>query len=57
MTGLEVPEHHLLLAQCFFRFHGFFFFFIEAKLRRFLSPIFFNLLEHFKTSPILSKGL
>ena len=39
---LEVPEQSLL-AQFFFRFHDFFFFFIEEKLRRFLSPIFFDL--------------
>ena len=37
---LEVPEQSLL-AQFFFHFHVFFF--IKEKLRRFLSPIFFDL--------------
>ena len=41
-TNLEVPEQSLL-AQFFFRFHDFFFFFIKEKLRRLLSPIFFDL--------------
>ena len=49
--GLEVPEQSLL-AQFFFCFHDLVFFFIEKKLHWFLSPIFFNLLEHFKASPI-----
>ena len=52
----EVPEQSLL-AQFFFRFHDLVFFFIEKKLHRFLSPIFFNLLEHFEASPIFSKFL
>ena len=52
----EVLEQ-LLLAQFFFCFHDLVFFFIEKKLHRFLSPIFFNLLEHFNASPIFSKFL
>ena len=36
----EVPKQSLL-AQFFFRFHDFFFFFIEEKLLRFLSINFF----------------
>ena len=45
----EVPEH-LLLSQFFFRFPDNFFFFIKKKIRRFLSSIFFDLLEHLEAS-------
>ena len=50
----EVPEQSLL-AQFFFRFYDIFFFFIEEKLRRFLSSIFFDLSSSNFFSPIFSK--
>ena len=47
----------IAFGTIFFRFHDLVFFFIEKKLHRFLSPIFFNLLEHFEACPIFSKFL
>jgi hypothetical protein len=46
----EVPEHLLCFVTIFLSISDDFFFFIKKKLRRFLSSIFFNLLEHLEAS-------